>query len=136
MHELRCVWLKRGFDIAFYLLAIVITGPLMLVLTAAIWLTSPGSILFVQERVGLNGQTFKMYKFRTMAVTSSTESDTRWTTANDPRRTRLGTFLRRSSLDELPQFFNVLQGGMSVLGPRPDRPHFVTTFIHDYAAYH
>ncbi len=136
MDELPYVLLKRAFDIAFSLLAIVITGPLMLVITAAIWLTSRGPILFVQERVGLNGQTFRMYKFRTMAVTSSTESDTRWTTANDPRRTRLGTFLRRSSLDELPQFFNVLQGGMSVVGPRPERPHFVRKFVQDVGAYH
>ena len=136
MDDLKYVLLKRIFDVAFSLLAIAVTGPLMLAVAAAIRLTSPGPILFVQERVGLNGETFRMYKFRTMAVSSPTESDTRWTTSNDPRRTWLGTFLRRSSLDELPQFFNVLQGGMSIVGPRPERPYFVKKFIQDVGAYH
>lgn len=136
MDDLRYVLLKRIFDVAFSLLAIAITGPLMLVIAVAIWLKSPGPILFVQERVGLNGQTFKMYKFRTMALSSSDESDTRWTTANDSRRTRLGAFLRRSSLDELPQFFNVLKGEMSTVGPRPERPFFVKKFIQDVGLYH
>jgi len=136
MDDLRYVLLKRIFDVAFSLLAIAITGPLMLVIAVAIWLKSPGPILFVQERVGLNGQTFRMYKFRTMALSSSGESDTRWTTANDPRRTRLGAFLRRSSLDELPQFFNVLKGEMSTVGPRPERPFFVKKFIQDVGLYH
>lgn len=129
------VW-KRVFDIAFSLFAMVITLPVMGAIALAIRLTSPGPLLFIQERIGLNGRPFKMYKFRTMSVSSATESDSRWTTANDPRRTRVGTFLRKSSLDELPQFFNVLQGDMSVVGPRPERPFFVNKFIQDVAHYH
>jgi lipopolysaccharide/colanic/teichoic acid biosynthesis glycosyltransferase len=85
--------------------------------------------------VGLNGKIFKMYKFRTMAVAASRESDTQWTVPNDPRRTRLGSFLRRTNLDELPQFFNVLLGHMSVVGPRPERPFFVHKFLQQVSHY-
>ena len=76
-----------------------------------------------------------MYKFRTMKVSDASESDTRWTTSDDPRRTQLGTFLRRYNLDELPQFFNVLKGDMSVVGPRPERPFFVHKFLQDIEKY-
>jgi lipopolysaccharide/colanic/teichoic acid biosynthesis glycosyltransferase len=107
----------------------------MVVIAIAIKLSSPGPVLFVQERVGLNGNAFRMYKFRTMKVDSSEHSDTGWTTANDPRRTKLGTFLRRSNLDELPQFFNVLKGNMSIVGPRPERLHFVKRFLQDIEGY-
>ena len=134
--ELDYILWKRVFDVAFSLLAIIVALPLMLVIALAIRLTSPGPVFFAQERVGLNGRTFKMYKFRTMSASSTTESDSRWTVANDPRRTRLGAFLRKSSLDELPQFFNVLQGNMSVVGPRPERPFFVKKFVQDVAHYH
>jgi lipopolysaccharide/colanic/teichoic acid biosynthesis glycosyltransferase len=91
----------------------------------------------MQERIGLNGKPFKMYKFRTMHMseTDSEEGDTRWTTQDDPRRTWLGVFLRKTSLDELPQFINVLKGDMSVVGPRPERPHFVRQFLQDVARY-
>lgn len=126
---------KRIFDIAFSIFAIVITAPLLAVIAAAIKLTSPGPIFFRQERVGLNGDVFEMLKFRTMHVASKEQSDTAWTTENDPRRTWFGTLLRKSSLDELPQFFNVLKGDMSVVGPRPERPHFVRKFLKDIAAY-
>ena len=127
--------LKRAFDLAFSLAIVTITGPLMVLIAALIKLTSTGPILFVQERVGLNGKLFKMYKFRTMRVTKSEESNTRWTVPNDPRCTRLGTLLRATSLDELPQFFNVIKGDMSVVGPRPERPHFVQKFLSDVALY-
>jgi lipopolysaccharide/colanic/teichoic acid biosynthesis glycosyltransferase len=76
-----------------------------------------------------------MYKFRTMRVSQTADSDTRWTTEADPRRTRLGTLLRKTSLDELPQFINVLKGDMSVVGPRPERPHFVRQFLNDITRY-
>jgi lipopolysaccharide/colanic/teichoic acid biosynthesis glycosyltransferase len=89
----------------------------------------------VQWRVGLNGLPFKMYKFRTMRVSDSSESDIRWTSQGDSRRTWLGTFLRRTSLDELPQFVNVLKGDMSVVGPRPERPHFVKQFLQEIGRY-
>ena len=127
--------LKRIFDMVFSTLAIALTAPLMLVIAALVKLTSPGPVLFAQERVGLNGKVFWMYKFRTMQVGKVDESDTRWTTQNDPRRTRLGTFLRATSMDELPQFFNVLKGDMSVVGPRPERPYFVQKFLQDVARY-
>ncbi len=127
--------LKRVFDIGFSLLVVALAGPVMLAIAALIKLTSSGPVLFCQERIGLNGQPFTMYKFRSMKVTTSAESETRWTTAEDPRCTRLGRFLRRTSLDELPQFFNVLKGEMSVVGPRPERPHFVKKFLREISHY-
>jgi exopolysaccharide biosynthesis polyprenyl glycosylphosphotransferase len=131
--------LKRCFDIAFSLLVLVVAGVPMALIALLIKLTSEGPVLFAQDRVGINGQVFKMLKFRTMKVAPATESDTRWTTPDDTRRTALGRILRRTSLDELPQFFNVLTGKMSVVGPRPERPHFVEKFndeISDYNSRH
>jgi Undecaprenyl-phosphate glucose phosphotransferase len=127
--------LKRGFDLLFSALAILVTSPLLLIIAIAVKCSSPGPVLFAQERVGLNGRKFKMHKFRTMKVSARSESDTTWTTPNDSRRTRLGTFLRHSNLDELPQFFNVLKGDMSVVGPRPERPYFVEKFLADIEKY-
>ncbi len=133
--SLKYALLKRVFDVVFAISAILVTAPVMLLVALAIRLTSVGPILFVQERVGLNGKCFRMYKFRTMKVSSRTESDSQWTTANDPRRTSLGAFLRKTSLDELPQFFNVLKGDMSVVGPRPERPGFVKKFLTEVSRY-
>jgi Undecaprenyl-phosphate glucose phosphotransferase len=127
--------IKRVFDICFSALVLLVTSPLIISIAILNRLTSPGPILFVQQRIGLNGLPFKMYKFRTMRVSSLSESDTRWTTDVDPRRTRLGTFLRKTSLDELPQFINVLKGNMSVVGPRPERPHFVEQFQQEVGRY-
>jgi lipopolysaccharide/colanic/teichoic acid biosynthesis glycosyltransferase len=107
----------------------------MLSIAIVIRLSAPGPILFIQERVGLNGKIFRMYKFRTMKVTSAGESDTKWTVPNDDRCTATGAFLRKTSLDELPQFFNVLRGDMSVVGPRPERPHFVKQFLREIDKY-
>lgn len=127
---------KRIFDIGFSIVAMIVTAPIMLLMAITIRLSSKGRILFVQERVGLNGRKFKIYKFRTMrAGEDATESDTRWTTRQDPRRTAFGAFLRRMNLDELPQFYNVLKGDMSVVGPRPERPYFVQKFLLDNANY-
>jgi Undecaprenyl-phosphate glucose phosphotransferase len=126
---------KRVFDLVFSIAAISFTAPLMAAIAIAIRLTSVGPILFVQDRIGLNGKTFRMYKFRTMKVSSRSESDAQWTIANDPRRTALGSFLRRTSLDELPQFFNVFKGDMSVVGPRPERPGFVKKFLTEVSRY-
>ena len=120
--------LKRIFDIVFAIVAILITSPIMLVIAIGIKMSSPGEIIFKQERVGLNRRNFKMYKFRSMHVLPQGSSDTVWTTATDPRKTRFGNFLRKTSLDELPQFFNVLLGHMSIVGPRPERPYFVDQF--------
>jgi len=127
--------LKRAFDICFSALVLLVTSPLMGLTALLIRLTSPGPIFFVQERVGLNGLPFQMYKFRTMRVSDFSDSDTCWTTEEDPRRTPLGSFLRKTSLDELPQFINVLKGDMSVVGPRPERPHFVQQFLQEVGRY-
>jgi Undecaprenyl-phosphate glucose phosphotransferase len=129
--------LKRAFDVCFSVLALLLTLPLVVLTALLIRLTSRGPVFFMQERIGLNGKPFKMYKFRTMHMseTDSEEGDTRWTTQDDPRRTWLGVFLRKTSLDELPQFINVLKGDMSVVGPRPERPHFVRQFLQDVARY-
>ncbi|AJY74593.1 undecaprenyl-phosphate glucose phosphotransferase [Paenibacillus beijingensis] len=126
---------KRTFDIAFSAVAIVLLSPIMLLVAIGIKLTSPGPVLFRQERVGFGRRTFQMYKFRSMRVAPDDSADTRWTVKNDPRRTAFGTFLRRTSLDELPQFFNVLMGQMSVVGPRPERPFFVDRFKEEVPKY-
>ncbi|GIO35150.1 undecaprenyl-phosphate glucose phosphotransferase [Paenibacillus antibioticophila] len=127
--------LKRAFDIVFSLFAIIITSPVMLLTAIGIKLTSKGPIIFKQERVGLNRRHFHMYKFRSMKVLPEGVPDTGWTTENDPRRTRFGAFLRKTSLDELPQFFNVLAGHMSVVGPRPERPYYVEQFREEVPKY-
>lgn len=126
---------KRVFDVTFSMAALVLTAPLLGLISLIIWLTSPGPIFFVQERVGLNGKAFRMLKFRTMRMGAKSESDTRWTTSEDTRRTSFGSFLRKTSLDELPQFVNVLRGEMSVVGPRPERPFFVHKFLEEVARY-
>lgn len=127
--------LKRAFDMSFAAIVLFVMSPLITLIALVIRLTSPGPILFVQERVGLNGLPFTMYKFRTMRVAPASESDVRWTSERDSRKTKFGAFLRRTSLDELPQFINVLKGEMSVVGPRPERPHFVQQFLQEVARY-
>lgn len=127
--------LKRVFDVVFSVMVLLLTAPLMAVIAIAIRLTSPGPIFFAQDRVGLNGKIFRMYKFRTMRVADRSESDTRHTVPNDPRRTSVGVFLRKTSLDELPQFMNVLKGHMSVVGPRPELVRFVEKFLQEVARY-
>lgn len=129
VESLRYSVVKRVFDIGFSLFAIALTAPIMLIIAVAIRVSSHGPVIFKQQRVGLDGQLFEMYKFRSMRIAPTSESDSRWTTAQDPRCTVLGEFLRKTSLDELPQFFNVLKGDMSVVGPRPERPYFVRKFV-------
>jgi Undecaprenyl-phosphate glucose phosphotransferase len=126
---------KKIFDIAFSVLVLLLTLPLTLLIALMIKLSSPGPVFFAQERVGLNGRLFRMYKFRTMRVGNKQEGDTRWTSSHDPRCTRIGTFLRRTNIDELPQFVNVLKGDMSIVGPRPERPHFVEKFLDEVDRY-
>jgi Undecaprenyl-phosphate glucose phosphotransferase len=118
--------IKRGFDILVSLLGLILLSPLLLFIAIATRLSSPGPVLFRQERVGLNKKTFTMLKFRSMRVNEA--QDTAWTTDDDSRRTRIGTFLRKFSLDELPQLWNVLRGDMSLVGPRPEIPFFVEQF--------
>jgi Undecaprenyl-phosphate glucose phosphotransferase len=126
---------KRIFDLTFSALVILVTLPISLLVALAIKISSPGPLFFAQERVGLNGRVFRMFKFRTMRVGSKTEGDTRWTCKNDPRCTAVGAFLRKTNLDELPQFVNVLKGDMSIVGPRPERPHFVEKFLDEFDRY-
>jgi Undecaprenyl-phosphate glucose phosphotransferase len=126
---------KRIFDVAFSFVVLVLTLPVTLLIALATKLSSRGPVFFVQDRVGLNGRVFRMFKFRTMKVGSREEGDTRWTSDKDPRRTAVGTFLRKSNLDELPQFLNVLRGDMSIVGPRPERPFFVERFLEEIDRY-
>jgi Undecaprenyl-phosphate glucose phosphotransferase len=128
-------FIKRLFDICFSTVALVITGPLMILIAIGVKLTSPGPVFFRQERVGLNNRRFNMLKFRSMRVDTDQVASTTWTTADDPRKTRFGTFLRKTSLDELPQFINVFMGNMSVVGPRPERPYFVEQFKEEIPKY-
>src|SRR5438876_4931433 len=117
--------LKRVCDVALGTVALGLMLPVMLVIALAIRLGSPGAILYRQERMGIDGRRFGMLKFRTMGVDAEADTGPRWAIRDDPRRTRVGVFLRRTSLDELPQLLNVLRGDMSLVGPRPERPSFV-----------
>ncbi len=128
-------FLKRSFDIVFSLFAILLTSPLLLFSAIMVKCTSPGPIIFKQERVGLDRKTFNMYKFRSMRLQTDEEEMDKWTTKNDPRKTWWGNFMRKTSIDELPQFFNVLKGDMSVIGPRPERPFFVDKFKEEIPRY-
>ncbi|HXJ81895.1 MAG TPA: undecaprenyl-phosphate glucose phosphotransferase [Candidatus Methylomirabilis sp.] len=119
---------KRAFDIVFSLLVLVGLSPLLALLAIGVKLSSPGPVLYRQERMGLDGQRFRMLKFRTMRVDAEAVTGPVWASAGDSRRSPFGAFLRRLSLDELPQFVNVLRGEMSVVGPRPERPVFVEQF--------
>ena len=126
---------KRLFDIAFSALACIFLAPLMLCIAAAIKFTSPGPVFFRQERISLNGRKFLMLKFRTMCVQDANSSSSLHTSRDDSRITPIGRFLRRTSLDELPQFFNVLKGDMSVVGPRPELTFFVQKFRNEIPTY-
>lgn len=120
--------IKRVSDIIVSITALIITAPLMILIAVLIKLTSAGPIFYKQERMGIGGDTFKMLKFRTMRMDAEKETGPVWARKNDPRSTRLGSFLRRTSLDELPQFINVFKGDMSIVGPRPERPVFIEEF--------
>lgn len=119
---------KRIVDIIGSLVGIILFSPIMLIVAVLIKLTDKGPIIFAQERVGLHNKPFKMYKFRSMAVESPQKEAKKWTTKNDPRVTAIGRFIRKTSLDELPQFFNIFIGDMSLVGPRPERPFYVEKF--------
>jgi len=127
--------LKRSFDVLFSLTAIVLLSPLYALLACLVKFTSPGPVLFCQRRIGENSREFCLYKFRSMILQSPESSDRAWTRPNDERVTRVGRFMRRTGLDELPQFWNVLRGDMSVVGPRPERKHFAERFKEDLPDY-
>ena len=119
---------KRAMDIAFSLAGLIILSPVLFVIGLLVKLTSPGPVYYRQERCGLNGRPFQMLKFRSMRIDAEGETGAVWAQKDDPRRTALGAFLRKTSLDELPQLWNVLRGDMSLVGPRPERPVFISKF--------
>lgn len=119
---------KRAFDIVFSFAALAVFSPVMLLSALLIRITSPGPVIFKQQRVGYNKKIFTMYKFRSMKLQKLDEEKAKWTTEDDPRKTAFGAFIRKTSIDELPQLFNVLKGDMSLIGPRPERPYFVDKF--------
>jgi Undecaprenyl-phosphate glucose phosphotransferase len=126
---------KRIFDFTLATLAIIFLSPIMIFTAIMVKITSPGPIIFKQERLGYNKQKFMMYKFRSMKVLDKEIEDTQWTNKNDPRRTKFGSFIRKTSIDEFPQFFNVFKGEMSLIGPRPERPIFVEKFRKEIPQY-
>jgi Undecaprenyl-phosphate glucose phosphotransferase len=119
---------KRVTDFVLSLIIILVTSPLMFVITFLVKSTSTGPVFYSQERMGLDGKIFNMLKYRTMAIEAEKETGPVWAAKDDSRRTSIGTFLRKTSLDELPQFFNVLKGDMSIVGPRPEREFFIQQF--------
>lgn len=127
--------MKRITDVVGALVGIVITSPIMFLAAVLVKLTSPGPVIFKQERVGRHNKTFYMYKFRSMERQSPGEEKRAWTVRNDPRVTPVGKILRRTSIDELPQLFNILKGDMSLVGPRPERPLFVEKFKEEIPRY-
>lgn len=132
-------FIKSVEDKVLASIILLLTSQIMLIIALGIKLTSPGPVFFAQERVSWNGERFMMFKFRSMSVNAEKETGPVWNEADDKRATPFGRFLRKTSLDELPQFWNVLKGDMSIVGPRPERPHFVEQFkdeIPDYMQKH
>ena len=120
--------LKRSIDILAAASALLLFAPLFPIIAIAVKLTSPGPILFRQERMGLDGRSFNLLKFRSMVVDAERNTGPVWASEQDSRCTPIGAFLRKLSLDELPQFWNIIRGDMSLVGPRPERPFFVDEF--------
>jgi Undecaprenyl-phosphate glucose phosphotransferase len=127
--------LKRATDVAISTVALLILAVPIAILAVLVKLTSRGDVFYRQERMGLTGRSFTILKFRSMYDDAERYTGPVWATADDPRVTPLGRFLRRSNLDELPQLWNVLKGDMSIVGPRPERPHFVEQFKHRIPQY-
>jgi Undecaprenyl-phosphate glucose phosphotransferase len=133
------VLVKRSMDVILSLVALIVLSPLLLLIAILVKVTSPGPVFYRQERCGLNGKPFFMLKFRSMRIDAEQHTGAVWAQKNDPRRTPLGSLLRKTSLDELPQLINVLRGDMSLVGPRPERPVFIQQFsktIPNYMARH
>ena len=128
-------FVKRCMDVVGSIVCIILFSPVMLLSAILVKATSKGPLIFAQERVGLHNKPFKMYKFRTMYVQTEEEEQKGWTKKNDPRVTEVGKFLRKTSLDEFPQLFNVLKGDMSLVGPRPERPQYVEKFREEIPRY-
>ena len=120
--------LKRFIDLTASTVGMLLISPILIMVSICVKLSSEGPILYGQERIGLDGKKFKMWKFRSMRVAKKDEDLTTWSSKNDPRKTKVGDFIRKTSIDELPQLWNILVGDMSLVGPRPERPHFVEQF--------
>ena len=135
LNDLLNATMKRGMDLAGAVTALILFSPIMALTAAIIKITSPGPIIYSQERVGLHNRPFKMYKFRSMEVQPPGQDKGKWTTPHDPRVTPVGRIIRKTSIDELPQLFNVLAGSMSLVGPRPERPFFVERFKEEIPRY-
>lgn len=127
--------MKRAVDIFGALVALTLFSPIMLLTAVIIKLTSPGPLIYKQERIGLHNRPFPMYKFRSMEVQAPEQEKGQWTTKHDPRVTPIGRFIRKTSIDEMPQLINVLKGDMSMVGPRPERPFFVERFKEEIPRY-
>jgi len=127
--------IKRGMDLLIAIVALLVLLPFFPLVALLIWLEDRGPIFYKQERMGLDGKPFMILKFRSMRVDAESSSGPVWAIKDDPRRTRMGAFLRAWSLDELPQVWNVLRGDMSIIGPRPERPTFVREFKHKMPRY-
>lgn len=135
LNDLLNKTVKRIVDIFGTIVAIILFSPIMLLAALLVKLTSPGPVIYSQERVGLHNRPFRMYKFRSMEVQAPSDEKSRWTTPRDPRVTPLGRFIRKTSIDEMPQLFNILIGDMSLVGPRPERPLFVERFKEEIPRY-
>lgn len=127
--------IKRALDLFGGTAALILFSPVMLVVVVLMKLTAPGPLIYKQERVGLHNKPFMMYKFRSMEVQKAQDEKAAWTVKNDPRVTGIGKFMRKTSIDEFPQLFNVLKGDMSLVGPRPERPQFVEKFREEIPRY-
>lgn len=127
--------LKRAVDVIGSAVGLVVVSPIMLLTAAAVKFSSPGPVIFKQERIGLHNKPFQMYKFRTMEIQKESAEKKAWTVKDDPRVTKVGKFLRKTSLDEFPQLYNILRGDMSLVGPRPERPLFVEKFREEIPRY-
>jgi exopolysaccharide biosynthesis polyprenyl glycosylphosphotransferase len=127
---------KRVIDFAGATVGLLLTAPLVVIFGTLVYLESPGPILYRQRRLGRNGKTFDMLKIRSMRLDAEQDGKVGWSTKNDPRRLRVGTFMRKWNIDETPQFWNVLKGEMSLVGPRPERPELIRNFKHDIPHYH
>jgi exopolysaccharide biosynthesis polyprenyl glycosylphosphotransferase len=126
---------KRGIDIVGAIVGLLLSVPLMAIFGALVYRESPGPIFYRQERMGRNGRTFDIFKIRSMRMCAE-ENGAQWAKENDPRRLRVGAFMRKWNIDEVPQFFNVLKGDMSLVGPRPERPELISSFKFQVPHYH
>lgn len=135
LNNMLNLFFKRTMDIIGASLGIIVSSPILLICAICVKLSSEGPVIFKQERVGLNNKPFMMYKFRTMVVQKASDEEKGWTKKDDMRVTKVGKFLRKTSLDELPQMFNILLGEMSIVGPRPERPQFVDKFKEEIPRY-